>query len=267
VNPRTKQIAIALAALLLSLFLFLATRPETDNANARLTSHSPPAKPKTRSIQTPRHAPAHSIPPATESDEPAQEAPPLAIEDPSRLTGKILNDDGEVSDEFFRHFDFTDQQIVSFKAVIRSVMYGSQYIESRNVEVLPSTDGSTRFMVHPFRNLGNSLIEELPKIFKRFPNPPPDAAIDYFMTEATSGREDFFAGFGQYPREFRVVRDGGEYVMTETFLLPGPIPDEPVRTNGPVRRFTKLPARYAHFFEPPRQYPHIFKDVSTNRTD
>ena len=245
-NPRTKHIAIAFAALLLSLFLFLATRPETDNANARLTSHSPPPKPKTRSIQTPRHAPAHSIPPAIESDEPAQDAPPLAIEDPSRLTGKILNDDGEVSDEFFRHFDFTDGQISSFKSAIGGVMRGSQYIESRNVEVLPSTDGSTRFMVHPFRNLGNSLIEELPKIFKRFPSPAPDAAIDYFMTEATSGREDFFAGFGQYPREFQIVRDGTEYVMTETFLLPGPNPDEPVRTNGPVRRFTKLPARYAH---------------------
>ncbi len=264
-NPRTKQIAIAFAALLLSLFLFLATRPETDNANARLTSHSPPANPKTRSIQATRHAPARSIPEITESDEPAQDAPPLAIEDPSRLAGKILNDDGEISDEFFRHFEFTDQQIISFKAVIGGVMRGSQYIESRNVEVLPSTDGSTRFMVHPFRNLGNSLIKDLPEIFKRFPSPAPDAAIDYFMTEATSGREDFFAGFGQYPREYRVVRDGTEYVMTETFLLPGPTPDEPVRTNGPVRRFTKLPARYAHFFEPPRQIPHIFKDVSNTR--
>ncbi|RFC51039.1 MAG: hypothetical protein DVB22_001708 [Verrucomicrobia bacterium] len=36
--------------------------------------------------------------------------------------------------------------------------------------------------------------------------------------------------------------------MTETFLLPGPTPDEPVRTNGPVRRFTKPPKRYAHLF-------------------
>jgi hypothetical protein len=267
VNPRTKHIAIAFAALLLSLFLFLATRPETDNANGTLTSHSPPAKPKTRSIQTPSPAPARNTPPATESDEPAQEAPPLAIEDPSRLTGKILNDDGEISDEFFRHFEFTDQQIASFKAVMGVAMRSLQSYEFRNVEVLPSTDGSTLFIVHPFRNLGNSLIKDLPKLLKRARALSPDAAIDYLMTEATSGREDFFAGFGQYPREFRVVRDGTEYVMTETFLLPGPTPDEPVRTNGPVRRFTKLPARYAHFFEPPKQIPHIFKDVSTSRKD
>ena len=247
-NPRTKQIAIAFAALLISLFLFLATRPKTDNANSRLASHSTPTKPKTRSIQTPNPAPAKSIPPATESDEPAQDAPPLAIENPSRLTGKTLNDDGEISDEFFRHFEFTDQQIVSFKAVMGSTMYSLQSYEYRNVEALSSTDGSTRFMVHPFRNLGNLMVEELPKIFKRFPSPAPDAAIDYFMTEATSGREDFFAGFGQYPREFQIVRDGTEYVMTETFLLPGPTPDEPVRTNGPVRRFTTPPKRYAHLF-------------------
>jgi len=188
-------------------------------------------------------------------------------EDPSRLTGKILNDDGEVSGEFFRHFDFTDQQTVSFKAVIGVTMRSLQSYETRNVEVLPSTDGSTRFMVHPFRNLGNSLIKDLPKILERARAPAPAAAIDYLMTEATSDHEDFFAGFGQYPREFQVVRDGTEYVMTETFLLPGPNPGEQIRTNGPVRRFTKLPARYAHFFEPPRQYPHIFKDVSNNRKD
>ena len=247
-NPRTKQIAIALAALLLSLLCFLATRPKTDNANSRLSSHSTPSKPKTPSIQAPNPAPARNIPEITESDEPAQEAPPLAIEDPSRLTGKILNDDGEVSDEFFRHFDFTDQQIVSFKAVMGVAMRSLQSYETRNVEVLPSTDGSTRFMVHPFRNLGNSLIKDLPKILERARAPAPDAAIDHLMTEATSDHEDFFAGFGQYPREFQVVRDGAEYVMTETRILPGTNPGEQIRTNGPVRRFTKPPKRYAHLF-------------------
>ena len=242
-NPRTKQIAIAFAALLLSLLCFLATRPKTDNANDRLTS---PAKPKT--IQASKPAPAHNIPPTRDPDPPAQIAPPQATDTTSGITGKILNDDGEISDEFFRHFEFTDQQIVSFKAVMGGVMRGLQSYEYRNVEVLPSTDGSTLFMVHPFRNLGNILEEDLPNILKRFPPPAPDAAIDYFMTEATSGREDFFAGFGQYPREFQVVRDGGEYVMTETRILPGTNPGEQIRTNGPVRRFTKPPKRYAHLF-------------------
>ncbi len=261
-NPRTKQIAIAFAALLLSLLCFLATRPETDNTNGR---HTSPAKPKT--IQASKPAPAHSIPPTRDPDPPAQIAPPQPAEVTSGITGTILNDDGEISDEFFRHFEFTDQQIVSFKAVMGVTMRSLQDFESRNLEVLPSTDGSTRFIIHPFRNLGNRLEEDLPKLLKRARAPSPDAAINYLMTEATSGREDVFARFGQYPREFRVVRDGTEYVLTETFLLPGTIPDEHVRTNGPVRRFTKLPVRYAHFFEPPRQYPQIFKDVSTTRTD
>ena len=261
-NPRTKQIAIAFAALLLSLLCFLATRPETDNANGR---HTSPAKPKT--IQASKPAPAHNIPPTRDPDPPARIAAPHPPEVTSGITGKILNDDGEISDEFFRHFEFTDQQIVSFKAVMRSTMFSLQSYESRNVEVLSSSDGSSRFVIHPFRNLGNLMVEELPKIFKRFPSPAPDAAIDYLMTEATSDHEDFFAGFGQYPREFRVVRDGTEYIMTETRILPGANPGEQIRTNGPVRRFTKLPARYAHLFEPPRQYQRLFKDVSTTRAD
>ena len=244
-NPRTKQIAIALAALLLSLLCFLATRPKTDNANHRLTS---PAKPKHQTIQASKPAPAHSIPPTQDPDPPVPMAAHQPTENTTGLTGKVFNDDGEVSDEFFRHFEFTDRQIVSFKTVIGGTMRSLQDFESRNMEVLSSTDGSSRFIIHPFRNLGNSMVAELPRVFARFNYPSPDAAIDYLMTEATSDREDFFAGFGQYPREFQVVRDGAEYVMTETRILPGENPGEQIRTNGPVRRFTKPPKRYAHLF-------------------
>jgi len=245
VNPRTKQIAIALAALLLSLLCFLATRPKTDNANHRLTS---PAKPKPRTIQASKPAPAHSIPPPPDPDPPAPIAAHQPTENTTGLTGKVFNDDGEVSDEFFDYFSFSEAQRTKFSYVIEGVTHALQIIESRRVEVLSSTDGSSRFIIHPFHSLGQKLAHEIPEIFKRINAQMPDAAIDYLMTEATSDHEDFFAGFGQYPREFQVVRDGTEYVMTETRILPGTNPGELIRTNGPVRRFTKPPKRYAHLF-------------------
>lgn len=167
----------------------------------------------------------------------------------SGLTRKILDDDGEVSDEFFTHFGFTDAQKITFKAVIRGVARGFQICESRRVEIVDTSDGSSQFIIHPFHSLGENMVQEIPRIFKRINAPMPEAAIEYLMTEATLGHEDYFGGLGQYTREFRVVREGGEYVMTETRILPGGTGGEPVRMDGPVRRFTKPPKRYEHLFE------------------
>ena len=207
----------------------------------------PPAKVLAPELRSP--SPARSDTPVIEPDSSVPVVMDSGTEDSSGLTGKIFTDDGEASDEFFRHFEFTDAQKNSFKAVMRSATWSLQSYESRNMEVLKTNDGSSQFMIHPFVNLGKSMVEEMPKIFKRFPDSAPEAAIEYLMREATLGHEDYFAGFGQYTREFRVVREGGEYVMTETRILPGGTGGESVRMDGPVRRFTKPPKRYEHLFE------------------
>lgn len=206
-----------------------------------------PSKVRAPELRSPNLA--RSDTPIIEPDSSVPVVMDSGTEDSSGLTGKIFTDDGEASDEFFRHFEFTDAQKNSFKAVMGNTTRALQYIESRNMEVLKTNDGSSQFMIHPFVNLGKSMVEEMPKIFKRFPDSAPEAAIEYLMREATLGHEDYFAGFGQYTREFRVVREGGEYVMTETRILPGGTGGEPVRMDGPVRRFTKPPKRYEHLFE------------------
>ena len=207
----------------------------------------PPAKVRAPELRSP--SPARSDTPIIEPDSSVPVVMDSGTEDSSGLTGKIFTDDGEASDEFFRHFEFTDAQKNSFKAVMGSITRALQSYETRNMEVLETNDGSSQFMVHPFINLGRILVEDLPKIMKRARHPAPEAAIEYLMREATLGHEDYFAGFGQYTREFRVVREGGEYVMTETRILPGGTGGEPVRMDGPVRRFTKPPKRYEHLFE------------------
>jgi hypothetical protein len=206
-----------------------------------------PSKVRAPELRSPNLA--RSDTPIIEPDSSVPVVMDSGAEDFSGLTGKIFTDDGEASDEFFRHFEFTDAQKNSFKAVMGNTTRALQYIESRNMEVLKTNDGSSQFMIHPFVNLGRSMLEETPKVFKRFPDSAPEAAIEYLMREATLGHEDYFAGFGQYTREFRVVREGGEYVMTETRILPGGTEGEPVRMDGPVRRFTKPPKRYEHLFE------------------
>jgi hypothetical protein len=206
-----------------------------------------PSKVRAPELRSPNLA--RSDTPIIEPDSSVPVVMDSGTEDSSGLTGKIFTDDGEASDEFFRHFEFTDAQKNSFKAVMGNTTRALQYIESRNMEVLKTNDGSSQFMIHPFVNLGKSMVEEMPKIFKRFPDSAPEAAIEYLMREAKLGHEDYFAGFGQYTREFRVVREGGEYVMTETRILPGGTGGEPVRMDGPVRRFTKPPKRYEHLFE------------------
>ncbi len=211
----------------------------------RATAH--PSKIRTPELRSPSLARSNT--PTIEPDLSVPVVMDSGTEDFSGLTGKIFTDDGEASDEFFRHFEFTDAQKNSFKAVMGSTTWSLQSYESRNMEVLKTNDGSSQFMIHPFVNLGKSMVEEMPKVFKRFPDSAPEAAIEYLMREATLGHEDYFAGFGQYTREFRVVREGGEYVMTETRILPGGTEGEPVRMDGPVRRFTKPPKRYEHLFE------------------
>ena len=207
----------------------------------------PPAKVRAPDLRSP--SPARSDTPIIEPDSSVPVVMDSGTEDSSGLTGKIFTDDGEASDEFFRQFEFTDAQKKSFKAVMGGITRALQAYETRNMEVLETNDGSSQFMVHPFINLGKILVEDLPEIFERFPDSAPEAAIEYLMREATLGHEDYFAGFGQYTREFRVVREGGEYVMTETRILPGSTGGEPVRMDGPVRRFTKPPKRYEHLFE------------------
>ncbi len=211
----------------------------------RATAH--PSKIRTPELRSPSLARSNT--PTIEPDSAVPVVMDSGAEDSSGLTGKIFTNEGEASDEFFRHFEFTDSQKNSFKTVMGCVTRTLQDFETRNMEVLETHDGSSQFMVHPFINLGKILVEDLPKIMKRARHPAPEAAIEYLMREATLGHEDYFAGFGQYTREFRVVREGGEYVMTETRILPGGTEGEPVRMDGPVRRFTKPPKRYEHLFE------------------